>query len=188
MTSPIQISALCGDSAAEPGSPAQGLSNHSALYSPTVGPTLRKLTDAKYARERRYFPPVPRPRIEPKPVVEVVVAVEPPTKPKLSANDKRILIQRIVAEDFGMPVAILRGRKRKWAICAMRSISFYLILDLIALGYSESARMVGRTHAVLWRAEVRVRKLMLDDPEYAARVWRLRTEILSRFEAIEAAQ
>ena len=194
MTDTTQIGSSRAGSAAEQGSPAQGLSDHSALYSPKVGPTLRKTVDADRLRKARFFKPAPRPVIAPiAPAIEltpespVVVAdpiILPDNLPKpFSLVAKLGIINRIVGRDFGVTSADILGFSRKQRETEPRHIAVYFAITLLKLTYPHAGRRYGnRDHTTAMHSHRKVIRLMAE-PDYADRVGRLRADILSKIEA-----
>lgn len=194
MSDTIQISAFSRDSAAEQGSPAQGLSSsHGALYSPHVGPTLRRTVNADRLRKAKFFRRASKPQVFHAEVIQPLPVAAPPVvdMPVIAPESGPMLlgarirfIQKTVAADFGITTAEMMSRSRKDYICSPRQIAMYLAWDTMGRSLTDTARRFGRDHTTLVHARRKIEKRMAD-PDYADRIERLRAQILEKIGAAQ---
>jgi hypothetical protein len=160
-----------------------GPNSHGALYSPNVTPAQRRMLDADRRRKAKFFKPTPRPApppvVEPPPRPAVVVFL--PVKPKRTTRRQTLsVIMNEVAAEYGVPVPKLRAKIRKVNMVAARHLAMFLTLDIVKLGYSETARRFDHDHSSVWNAARKIEARLQSDSDYAAMVDRLKARILAR--------
>jgi hypothetical protein len=157
--------------------------NHGALYAPQVGPTLRKLTDARHARIRKFFPPaVPPPRPELQVVVKnnsaalriveaqgdgrdwLIAASDALDEQKFVISIRRI--QKTVAAFYNVGLLDLRSHRRTMPVTFYRQIAMYLCKELTTNSLPAIGRQFGgRDHTTVLHAWRKVEP-MRADPDF----------------------
>ena len=161
------------------------VTNPGALYAPQVGPTLRKLTDARTARLKKFFPRTAPPV---KPALQVVVKnncaalkiIEAQGLPGgrdwlIAASNtlddqKRVIsirrIQKTVAAFYNVSVLELRAQRRTQPVTFYRQIAMYLAKELTTNSLPAIGRQFGgRDHTTVLHAWRKVEP-MRADPDF----------------------
>ena len=160
--------------------------NHGGLYSPQVGPTLRKLTDARHARIKKFFPrTAPAPKAELQVVVRnncavlkiveaqgnlaggrdwLIVASNALDDGKFVISIRRI--QKTVAAFYNVSVLELRSHRRTMPVTFYRQIAMYLCKELTTHSLPAIGRQFGgRDHTTVLHAWRKVEP-MRADPDF----------------------
>jgi len=88
-------------------------------------------------------------------------------------------IQRVVAIHFELPPESLRGKRRTSAVALARQVAVYLTKQLTSLTLVEIGRRFGnRDHSTVLYACTRIGKKVAADPAFAARVDRIRRDLI----------
>ena len=147
--------------------------NHGGLYTPQVGPTLRKLTDARRARIRKFFlrtPPASRCALQvvvknncaALQIVEaqenlpggrdwLIAASNALDEQKFAISIRRI--QRTVAAYYNVSLLELRAHRRTMPVTLYRQIAMYLCKELTANSLPAIGRQFGgRDHTTVLHA------------------------------------
>ena len=157
-----------------------------ALYAPQVGPTLRKLTDARTARLKKFFPRTPPPV---KPALQVVVknncaalriveqqdgrdwliaATDVLDEQKFVISIRRI--QKTVAAFYNVSLLELRAQRRTQPVTFYRQIAMYLAKELTANSLPAIGRQFGgRDHTTVLHAWRKVAP-MRADPDFDTQI------------------
>jgi len=156
--------------------------NPGALYAPQVGPTLRKLTDARHARIKKFFPRTPQPA---KSALQVVVKNNSAALKVIEAQDERdwlivasdaldeqkfvISIRRIqktVAAFYNVGLLDLRSHRRTMPVTFYRQIAMYLCKELTTNSLPAIGRQFGgRDHTTVLHAWRKIAP-MRADPDF----------------------
>jgi hypothetical protein len=152
-------------------------------------PTQQRLAREHAERIKRWqwsepLPSPPKfravPTLRPKPILPDPFEqwlIECPTM--LSAS----LIQRIVAEDFGMTRAQLVGRKRVANCVLARHIAMALSLQMLRNGsLMQVGRWFNRDHTTVLHARERIKEKIARDPSFAKKIEDLRATIIKATE------
>lgn len=90
------------------------------------------------------------------------------------------LIQKTVAEHFGLKVADLKSEKRLKAFVQARQIAIWLCRDMTTASYPDiGARFGGKDHSTVIHAAKKIEKLMVDDTNLVKTIEELK-EIIQR--------
>lgn len=90
------------------------------------------------------------------------------------------LIQKTVAEHFGLKVADLKSEKRLKAFVQARQIAIWLCRDMTTASYPDiGARFGGKDHSTVIHAAKKIEKLMIDDTNLVKTIEELK-EIIQR--------
>ncbi len=85
-------------------------------------------------------------------------------------------IQQAVAKEWGVTTEGLRSKTRTKTLTVPRQIAMYLMRDLLGMQLVEiGSAFGGRDHSTVIHSLERVSSTMKEDPEFAARVTRIRT-------------
>jgi hypothetical protein len=160
--------------------------NHGGLYAPQVGPTLRKLTDARHARIKKFFPhTVPAPKSELQVVVRnnsaALRIVEAPGSllggrdwlivASAALDDQRFVIsirriQKTVAAFYNVGLLDLRSHRRTQPVTFYRQIAMYLCKELTTNSLPAIGRQFGgRDHTTVLHAWRKIAP-MRADPDF----------------------
>ena len=89
------------------------------------------------------------------------------------------LIQKTVADHFGLKVADLKSEKRLKAFVQARQIAIWLCRDMTTASYPDiGARFGGKDHSTVIHAAKKIEKLLADDPNLLKTVNELKEVIL----------
>ena len=89
------------------------------------------------------------------------------------------LIQKTVAEHFGLKVADLKSEKRLKAFVQARQIAIWLCRDMTTASYPDiGARFGGKDHSTVIHAAKKIEKLLIDDANLAKTMEELKEAIL----------
>jgi hypothetical protein len=201
MSETIQIEPSRLGSAADIGSPAQGLSNHGALYSPQVGPEQRKLLDASRARREKYFKPQAAQEPKPKSELQIVISgnhatlcevekVEPRRDWLVAATNTMATaefmvtirsIQRCVSDFYGVGVMDLRSHRRTEPTTLYRHVAMYLCKELTTNSLPAIGRQFGgRDHTTVLHAFRKIVRLRGVNAELDDQIKTLTATILAK--------
>jgi chromosomal replication initiator protein len=86
-------------------------------------------------------------------------------------------IQRAVAAEFRIPLFELLSERRHRAAARPRQVAVWLCRHLTPHSLSAIGRMFHRDHTTIIQSVGSVTKMMRNDPELSARVWRLVGEL-----------
>ena len=156
--------------------------NPGTLYAPQVGPTLRKLTDARHARIKKFFPRTPPVA---KSALQVVVKNNSAALKVIEAQDERdwlivasdaldeqkfvISIRRIqktVAAFYNVGLLDLRSHRRTMPVTFYRQIAMYLCKELTTNSLPAIGRQFGgRDHTTVLHAWRKIAP-MRADPDF----------------------
>lgn len=90
------------------------------------------------------------------------------------------LIQKTVAEHFGLKVADLKSEKRLKAFVQARQIAIWLCRDMTTASYPDiGSRFGGKDHSTVIHAAKKIEKLMIDDPNLVKTIEELK-DIIQR--------
>ena len=158
-----------------------------ALHTPQVGPTLRKLTDARTARIKKFFPPTPPPQ---RPALQVVVKNNCAALKIVEAqgggrdwlivasnalDDHRFVIsirriQKTVAAYYNVSVLELRAHRRTMPVTFYRQIAMYLAKELTTNSLPAIGRQFGgRDHTTVLHAWRKIAP-MRADPDFDTQI------------------
>jgi len=203
--------------ASEPRRPDRGApqaahpQHHGVLHAPQVGPVLRKLTDARTARIRKFFPPaLPAPGPAPKPALQVVVKnnaaalkiVE--AQASLSGGRDWLIaasnafdeqkfvisirrIQKTVAAYYNVGLIDLRSHRRTMPVTFYRQIAMYLCKELTTNSLPAIGRQFGgRDHTTVLHAWRKIEP-MRADPDFDTQIRGLISLIMAAAPEADAA-
>ncbi len=147
--------------------------DHGGLYAPQIGPTLRKLTDARTARIKKFFP---RTAQAPKPELQVVVKNNSAALRIVEAQESFVggrdwlivasdaldeqkfvisirRIQKTVAAFYNVGLLDLRSHRRTMPVTFYRQIAMYLCKELTTNSLPVIGRQFnGRDHTTVLHA------------------------------------
>jgi chromosomal replication initiator protein len=90
------------------------------------------------------------------------------------------LIQKTVAEYFGLKIADLKSEKRLKAFVHARQIAVWLCRDMTAASYPDiGSRFGGKDHSTVIHSAKKIDKMLSDDPKLLKTVDELKTLILN---------
>src|SRR5688572_2494140 len=161
-----------------------------ALYTPQVGPTLRKLTDARHARIRKFFPRTPpagrcalqvvvKNKCAALQIVEaqgnlaggrdwLIAASNALDEQKFAISSRRI--QRTVAAYYNVSLLELRAHRRTMPVTLYRQIAMYLCKELTANSLPAIGRQFGgRDHTTVLHAWRKIDP-MRADPDFDSQI------------------
>ncbi|NJD39318.1 MAG: chromosomal replication initiator protein DnaA [Geobacter sp.] len=88
------------------------------------------------------------------------------------------LIQKVVADHFGLKVADLKSEKRLKAFVQARQIAVWLCRDMTSASYPDiGARFGGKDHSTVIHAAKKIDKLLTEDPNLAKTIEELKENI-----------
>lgn len=107
--------------------------------------------------------------------------------PRAPVSGACLLIQRRVAEVYGITVEQLVGDRRQASLAIPRKVAILLALELTSLSTTVIGRAFRRDHSSIVVAGRNARELLRKDAQVAAQVEQLRRELadLARREALE---
>ena len=82
-----------------------------------------------------------------------------------------------VAEHFNVPVWKLLGKQRGQHIAFIRQVAMYLLRECTDLSYPMIAKLLGKNHSTCIHGYEVIRGRMIDNPEFVARIERLKEEL-----------
>ncbi|MCE1227758.1 MAG: chromosomal replication initiator protein DnaA, partial [Geobacteraceae bacterium] len=89
------------------------------------------------------------------------------------------LIQKTVADHFGLKIADLKSEKRLKAFVQARQIAIWLCRDMTTASYPDiGARFGGKDHSTVIHAAKKIEKLLADDPNLLKTIDELKETIL----------
>ena len=163
--------------------------NPGGLYAPQIGPTLRKLTDARHERIRKFFPRTPPPKGELKVVVRNNIAALEVVETQgnlpggrdwlIAASDaldeqKFVIsirhIQKSVAAFYNVGLLDLRSHRRTMPVTFYRQIAMYLCKELTTNSLPAIGRQFGgRDHTTVLHAWRKIEP-MRADPDFDTQI------------------
>ena len=177
--------------------------NHGALYAPQVGPTLRKLTDARTARIKKFFPrtvPAAKPELQvvgknncaSLKIVEsqggrdwLIAASDALDEQKFVISIRRI--QKTVAAFYNVSVLELRAQRRTQPVTFYRQIAMYLCKELTTNSLPAIGRQFsGRDHTTVLHAWRKVAP-MRADPDFDTQIRGLISLVMAGGPDVDAA-
>lgn len=113
-----------------------------------------------------------KPALEHKPVEYILPIFEDKGAPL------KIIIET-VAMDFGVPSWKLLGDSRTWDVTVPRHVAMYLATRFSRLSYGSIGRCFRKDHTVIFHAEKKIGRVILEDERMNRRVQALRCRLAS---------
>jgi hypothetical protein len=153
------------------------------LYSPQVGPTLRKTVDADRVRKAKFFAPEPPPEAKPKTELLIVVRDNKAALCRVANTSERDWIeaasnamattefmvtirsiQRVVCKFYGVSQMDLRSARKTQPVTRYRQIAMYLCKELTTNSMPAIGRQFnGRDHTTVLHSFRRIDRLRKTD-------------------------